>query len=327
METEGLSWEMSLVVAMVFMVVVGVLVWNFMFPGHHRTMSSTMRKELVPPRPPRPKREVKPAPAYHTRNNGWIRVISKALDPIDDEEETAFVEVGRSVPFIVQCWLTTATISDRAWWGKHWGVWCQNVSGAERDAYLDDAKRGITIGSALFGYAIPEHLFLLDRRTRQLSHVFLRGQAIRFTYDAWMAREEKLIADHMAMVTRVFELPNQINANDACDFYFEHEKKIEYMLLHTINETSVLPAYQGLVRNALFESGLLNNPIGEHYFFIAATIVARQAQLVLPLNWFMITPVSQEAYVLVQRHLASFSNLSPDTPKSHLTLAVDNTNQ
>jgi hypothetical protein len=261
---------------------------------------------------------------YRHRNNGWVRVNAEVFQTYN---QTYHKTVAVMIPPIVAQSLFPLPINERAWIAKVNPEWCQITDPQQREAYLADHRRGLTIGSAYFGYLIPAEMVLLDELTRQYCARHFNTSSERLTFDEWLRAEPVFFENTSKTITMAYENsdPPHPDVQDAVKFYHKCEAHLEELLLFRITQHELLPSLRGVVYGSLTQLRIpMNEPLVEYYFHVALTIAVRNLRVSVPLTWIMYTPFTEEVYQLVRQELDRVTNPAPEPKKTALSLVVNN---
>lgn len=266
-----------------------------------------------------------PEPIFKRCNNGWVVVNKTALKLTLQEYEALLADKGMRLPWITRRMLYPLPIKDRIQLTTASDPFSHLEEGEIKEQWKEDAKRGLTIGSALFGYAIPESFILLDDCTRFFCELHLHLVKERHTFDEWM--DETTVSKNpyrqqIWNIGTVFEQEHEFNLSDCLTYYQQHEDVLSKFLLVALNRYSVLPDINATL--CILMSSFKQDPGNDaecHYFMVALTVAIRKFYIRIPYDWLMDTPMSRQLYDAVMNKSVT---IQPSIRNNHLSLVVNN---
>lgn len=159
----------------------------------------------------------------------------------------------------------------------------------------DDTLRGLTIGSALFNYSIPESFVLIDDRTCQMASRFVANDLRRMSVVNWLVQEE----GHFKTLFNVYSEYEQINSQQfnrdtLLDFYHKHYPLISQQLIkHTQGDhfPSIIAFTASILRHLQRPT---TDGITHHHIYCSVGIMVSILELKVPMGWVWPTECTTE---------------------------------
>lgn len=218
--------------------------------------------------------------------NGMVKVKREAF-AADEVSYTALLTANNLMPFTVimhLCHLGSIELRDCLRYTRQW-MDSDNPSEQETSK---DRQRGLTIGSALFNYSIPESFVLLDRRTRLIYAQHLQQIKDRRSFTDWLLKEPTLFESQYSMTSGVEDSIGVTKAN-AKAFHDKHRQAITNILIDQVAGEEY-PNIEAVVKNILYK--LKENEssiVFQHYVRVEISLIIYDLGLVVPYNWMMVS--------------------------------------
>lgn len=181
---------------------------------------------------------------------------------------------------------------------------------------VEDLLRGMTIGSALFNYSIPESFVLIDTRTRQLCALFLRGNEDKKTHASWRQEHPDLFTAQYALVTALETTKLSVTNRNAKLFYNRHYKVLVTALMAQAQLVHY-PSIDAFMEIILVEMNVAIADLEEtHYLRLTLSAVIDILDLEVPSSWVMVSEMGDVLNDWVQ----DIKPAVTEPIKSHLTL-------
>lgn len=154
------------------------------------------------------------------------------------------------------------------------------------EEWVNERKRGMTIGSALFNYPIPESFVLIDHRTRILYARYFHLNAVRMEYNRWLDSEKDFFRSRYHSVTQIEQETLGVTKEQAVLFYNQHYR---VLVLHLTTQSAHWANFDGFRENMLKYKLKVksDNLKTRHCFAIAINVLAFILELRMPKDWVM----------------------------------------
>lgn len=258
-----------------------------------------------------------PVALFMSQPNGWVIVNELALVSQDGKLAVSDTDlqarlIQRGPIDLMLCYLTEAERHDIVHW-MH----------TNPDSPTEDRKRGLTVGSALFNYSIPESFVLVDASTRVIYDLCLFREKQLFTTPNWLLEHPILFKDQFDAITSIEAkmAPLNISVDEATQFYAEHCTVFGgYLLTQTSGKH--FPSISAFTENMLYKLKLdAMSDKNHHYFRIMLTTMVKLLEIKVPFNWVMVSDMTDAVNVWLMR-LPEPQDISK--PPTSLTLVVNN---
>lgn len=245
-----------------------------------------------------------PTIPFECQNNGWVKVRERALSPGPfDERVEDYHLAGLPSSVVINrmlCSLSSKQLYD-------WVVEVHADNGKEFDR---DVLRGMTIGSALFNYSIPESFVLLDRRTQLMYALFCFRDRTRKTVQQWLQAEPKIFDGSLVIIGGVECATLGITRETAHAFYLKHSGTIApYLIGYT--DGQYYPHIVGFVEFLMRKNGLdTMNDVYIHQMYITLNVMVDLMELQVPMEWVMRSPLVEAVTKIVLGEVAQKPTLT-----------------
>jgi hypothetical protein len=195
----------------------------------------------------------------------------------------------------------------------------------DKQQWTENCKRGMTIGSAWFGYPIHPSMLLFDDMTRLAWEYYRRSTMERRTVDEWRDRYPDTFDDNYAVVTCNFERPLNLKLDHFVAYYKKHEAFIEKLILTRINRFEVIPSIDGTVMTCLAQLQQdASQDATQHYFYCAINVALRLLDVAVPFEWIITSELIEQATARI-RHDTNAQYQPTEKPKRpQLSLVINN---
>lgn len=153
----------------------------------------------------------------------------------------------------------------------------------------EDWRRGLTIGSALFKYSIPESFVLIDHRTRLLCALYIRNQEERHLISGWFNVDAESFRSQYQGVSGVERLYFGLTRDVAVNFYNQHHLAIAASLMAQC-QGKYFPQVEVFAQCFLRRNKLtVENTQYEHCVRIVISLLSTYLDIPLPREWVMVS--------------------------------------
>lgn len=244
--------------------------------------------------------EAQPKEPFERLHTGWVVVKRDALTVDLPWQDT----VGMTLPAPV-----TMMLQDLD--GKAMFDIMVTMNHIEPDTpFRDDMRRGLTIGSALFKYSIPESFVLFDRRTDLLTELFRIYDQERKLPAQWL-EDEAIFETNKALFSSIESRDLGIDRDMAIQFYYTYYGMVASWVIPSV-EGKYYPHLSALVDTLMRKAGLnTNDDALIHQMYITVVVIAELLELKVPLYWVMRSP-------LVEAVLQAAKGMEPQKPQLSL---------
>lgn len=257
----------------------------------------------------KPEKSVK---QWTTSYNGWVYMKKEALQEAPELVQTPLSLMLVKMPPEVKIRLYPLSLYDLAQEVRSNDHFNDTSPPSTDDEDLDEVKRGMTIGSALFNYCIPTSFVLNDDRTKLLCALYRHHIKERKTYEVWLRDYPKLFSHQYDLVSAV-ELEFQLTKDDLVNFYNKHAEKVIHLVMR--NACKEMVAYMdAFILHALRILKVSLDERNKHMMRTTVTLIIRNTGIEVLSDWFMLSK-------LVDQTFNAINNI--ETP-ARMSLVVNN---
>lgn len=245
-------------------------------------------------------------PLFQKEANGWVTVNESALLEIPGQPlEDVLFTFPEFAPFLeVVCEMQARDVYN--------AVFSNEISAQSPDG-IAMLKRGLTVGSALFNYSIPESFVLLDHRTRELYRKFVRLSYERKTATQWQTDMAEFYQGQHQLISGLEVSILKLTKEDLLTFYQRHHAFVAQQLLEQ-SQYRIMPSVEGFMLVTQRRLGYTaDDGNAAHKLRVITSVLCEITALEVPAHWVMCTALTDTLSESVLKK-------TPPPTKRHLTV-------
>lgn len=226
--------------------------------------------------------------------SGWVIVPLDALDNAEARREILNTRIANlDIPYIAETMIYPINNFLRYEIIRT----CRIAINSPEPTDEEERMRGITIGSALFNYPIPESFVRLDKLTKLYYAVYKFNNSERKTFSAWYETHASLFAAVYNSSTE-HEEKLGITKEIIVDFYHQHAKEMVTIVLNAV-ELDAAPPINAVLEHIIVILKIPRNKNNYHLIRLCVSVIVTLAGFAVPASWVFISKMFDKLFEVI----------------------------